>query len=67
MTFYLTNALSYIFPQEDQMEYIVEETQNHLSSIGVESPTESGDARHLDNMDYPFMDYDILTEETESE
>jgi len=49
------------------MEYIVEETQNHLSSIGVESPTESGDARHLDNMDYPFMDYDILTEETESE
>jgi hypothetical protein len=49
------------------MEYIMEETQNHLSSMGVESPTESGDSRHIDNMKYPFMDYDILTDGPESE
>jgi len=67
MTFYLIKTLSYLFPQEDQMEYIMEETQNHLSSMGVESPTESGDSRHIDNMKYPFMDYDILTDGPESE
>ena len=46
--------------QVDQIDYMVEETQNHMSSLGLESPVASGDKRHLDSMKYTFMDYDNL-------
>jgi hypothetical protein len=52
--------------QADQIDYIVEQTQNHMSSLGVESPVVSGDQRHLDSMKYTFMDYDILTDGIQS-
>jgi hypothetical protein len=48
------------------MEYILEKTQNHISTLGVESPTTSGDSRYVDIMKYPFIDYDILINEVES-
>jgi hypothetical protein len=52
--------------QADQIDYIVEQMQNHMSSLGVESPVVSGDQRHLDSMKYSFMDYDILTDGIQS-
>jgi hypothetical protein len=47
--------------QVDQIDYMVE-TQDHMSSLGLESPVASGDKRHLDSMKYTFMDYDNLTD-----
>ena len=51
--------------QLDQMDYMVEQTQNHISMLGLESPGISGDQRHIYCMKYPFMDYDILTNKPE--
>ena len=35
----------------------MEQTQDHLAVLGVETPQPGGDTRHLANVDYPFMDY----------
>jgi len=39
------------------MAYMVEQTQDHLALLGVDSPEPGGDARHLADVDYPFLDY----------
>ena len=39
------------------MAYIMEQTQDHLALLGVESPTLVGDSRHLADTKYPFFDY----------
>jgi len=45
------------------MNYMLEQTQNHIHFLGLESPDLGPDQRHKENMKYPFLDYDILTEE----
>jgi hypothetical protein len=43
--------------QAEEMAYMVEQTQDHLASLGVDSPALGADARHLADVDYPFLDY----------
>ena len=43
--------------QAEEMAYMVEQTQDHLALLGVDSPEPGGDARHLADVDYPFLDY----------
>jgi hypothetical protein len=47
------------------MAYTVEQTQDHLSLLGIKCPPLGGDKRHADSAKYPFLDYDILLTEDE--
>jgi hypothetical protein len=43
---------------------MVEETQAHISSLGISCPPLGNDQRHAESSKYyPFMDYDILSGE----
>ena len=47
---------------------MVEQTQEHISALGVKNPTHlATDQRHVESSSYPFMGYDILGEETDQE
>jgi hypothetical protein len=46
---------------------MLEETQSHISELGIECPKPTGDKRHAESSEYPFMDYDILSDEEEEE
>jgi hypothetical protein len=41
---------------------MLEETQDRISSIGISPPLIGGDQRHEESAEYPFMDYDALSD-----
>jgi hypothetical protein len=42
---------------------MLQQTQNHLNRLGIACPPQGGDQRHVESASYPFMDYDVLSEE----
>jgi hypothetical protein len=43
--------------QAEEMAYMVEQTQDHLALLGVDSLELGWDARYLADVNYPFLDY----------
>jgi hypothetical protein len=54
--------LNYKF-QVEEVDYMMEQTQEHMRYLDIECPPLGGDARHLKSSKYPFIDYDILSDE----
>ena len=42
---------------------MVEETQNHMRLLDLECLSLGGDTRHIESSKYPFVDYDVLSDE----
>lgn len=47
----------------DEMEYMMEQTQEHMRHLDIECPRLGADSRHLESSKYPFIDYDVLSDE----
>jgi hypothetical protein len=44
---------------------MVEVTQGHISVLGISAPPLGGDQRHEESAEYPFLDYDALSDAEE--
>lgn len=44
---------------------MVEVTQSHINILGISAPPLDGDQRHQKSAEYPFLDYDILSDDEE--
>jgi len=44
------------------MDYIVEQTQDHMRLLNIECPPLGGDTRHIESSKYSFIDYDVLSD-----
>ena len=44
---------------------MVEVTQAHINVLGISAPPLGGDQRHQESAEYPFLDYDILSDDEE--
>jgi hypothetical protein len=42
---------------------MVEETQDHIHSLGISCSHLTSDQRHSESSKYPFLDYDILSDD----
>jgi hypothetical protein len=42
---------------------MMEQTQEHIRHLDIECPPLGGDTRHLESSKYPFVNYDILSDE----
>jgi hypothetical protein len=50
------------------MQHMLEQTQLHLSQLGVKKPVHlDHDKRHTESAEYPFMEYDVLKDDDEAD
>lgn len=51
--------------QISEIAYALEQTQDHLAQLPLTSPAAIEDKRHTQSASFPFMEYDILSDDEE--